>query len=241
MIPRHCDRVRGLLRAVDHGLRVQKPEPAQSYDKNYYVPVRPKRQSYYEDYASGGPVKEPRRVREPGSRYIDGLRFGYESQYPYGKYRSERRQSLPASSRPYIPVWDGLTKEKTKRPYYYDDKPFYYYRPSKKGPEQRIPRSESPAREAIRRKISDDYYASKYVSPSVYRTSRYDYPESRRSSRYSIPDGYYSTGRSSTDSYDSSRRGSADSHRSSRRSSPDLSPWSKDLWSAKRLYRDLMS
>ncbi|KAF7505222.1 hypothetical protein GJ744_001151 [Endocarpon pusillum] len=79
-IPPHCDKVRGLLQAVDHGLRVQKPGALKSQDKNYYVPSRPDRRSYHDD-RHGGPVKEPRRRHEEERRYHDDRRYRSDPNY----------------------------------------------------------------------------------------------------------------------------------------------------------------
>lgn len=215
-IPPRCDRVRGLLRAVDRGLRVEKPGPSKSYDKNYYVPARPKRQHQPDDYVAGGPVKAPRRAREAEDRYAESRRPEYDS--AQGRRRMpERRNSLPASYKTSGPAKRMDPVDNITRKPYYDDQPFYFYRPSRKGPEMRIPRSESPAREIYRRLVPDDYYNSKYISP---RSSRYDYPESRRSSRYGPSEGHYS-GRSSPDYYESSRRSPPEHYRSSRHHSPE--------------------
>lgn len=227
-IPPHCDKVRGLLQAVDHGLRVQKPGAVKSHDKNYYVPSRPERRSYHDDYR-GGPGKESRKYRDDDRLYHDDRRYRYDPRCQYGdRYqRSEKRHSMPTGYNPYGSLWEKDTVDRKHRQSYYDGNPVYYYKPSKSGPERRIPRSESPKREAIRRMIAEEYRPSKYGYPSSHRSMRYAYPDTYHSSRYASPDIYRS-----------SRHGSPDSYRSSRRESPESYRSKRSSWSPERLYRD---
>jgi hypothetical protein len=232
-IPPNCDKVRGLLRAVDHGLRVQKPGPVKSHDQNYYVPSRPNRRSYQED-RHAVPAKESRKYRDDDRRYYEDRRYRYDPKYQYGdqyhypEKRQERRQSLPTDYAPYGSLWETDAKERKHRQSYYDGNPVYYYKPSKNGTEKRIPRSESPKRESIRRIIPEDYRSSKYGFPSSHRSSKYEYPDTYRSSRYNSPD-----------SYRSSRHGSPDNYQSpTRRASPESYSSKRSSWSPERLYRD---
>lgn len=39
-IPAGCDSVRGLLKAIERGLRLRRHDPAPSYDRTYYIPPR---------------------------------------------------------------------------------------------------------------------------------------------------------------------------------------------------------
>lgn len=222
-IPPHCDKVRGLLRAVDHGLRVQMAQPPMSHDKNYYVPTRPDRRGHRDSY--GIRPERSRRHRDVLDRYPDDRRHKYEPRYSYeDKYhRSDKRQSMPSNYAAYgsLREKDADERRKYRQRDFYDANPVYYYKPSKHGPEKRIPRSESPKRESLRRVLSEDYPSPKYEYSSKYRPSRYDYPESYRSSRYGSPD-----------SYRSSRYGSPDSYQSSRQAK-------RSSWSPDRLYRGL--
>ena len=227
-IPPHCDKVRGLLRAVDHGLRVQKPGPVTSHDKNYYVPTRPERRSHHDD-GYGVPLKESKRHRDEERRYYEDRRYRSDPKYHYGdRYQyPDKRQSLPSNYNPHGSLWEKDTAARKHRQSYYDGNPVYWYKPSKHGSERRIPRSESPKRESIRRTIPDNYRSSRYGFPSSHRSSRYDYPDSYRSSRYTSPDSHRSSRHVSPDSYPSPRRASPEGY-SSKRSS----------WSPERLYRD---
>lgn len=238
-IPPHCDKVRGLLRAVDHGLRVQKQGPTTSHDRNYYVPTRPDKRSYYDPRADL--VRESRRHRDHGHRRYENQRSRYDSRYQYGdKYQyPEKRQSLPPNYAPYGSLWDRDAKDRKHRQSYYDGNPVYYYKPSKHGPEKRIPRSESPKREALRRAISEDYRSSRYGFPPSHRSSRYDHPSSYRSSRYDSPESYRSSRYDSPDSYRSSRHRSPDNYQPSRRASPESYSSRRSSWSPERLYRGL--
>jgi hypothetical protein len=226
-IPPHCGNVRGLLQAVDHGMRVQKPGSTPSHDRNYYVPSRPDRRSYRD--RSEIPLQESKRFRDEQRRYHDDRRHRYDPAYQYGdKHQySAKRQSLPSNYAPYGSLWEKDVKDRKHRQSYYDGNPVYYYKPSKRGPERRIPRSESPKRESIRRSMPTDYRSSSYEYPSRHRSSRYDYPESYRSSRYNSPD-----------TYRSSRHGSPDSYQSSRRASPESYVSKRSSWSPERLYRE---
>lgn len=229
-IPPHCDKVRGLLRAVDHGLRVQKPGgPVKSHDRSYYVSTRPDRRSYH-DGRHGIPAKEPRRHRDEERQYHEDRRYQYDPKYQYrdrSEYR-DKRHSMPSNRSSYGSLWGIDDMDRKHRQSYYDGNPVYYYKPSKNGSERRIPRSESPKRESIRRTLPEDYRQSTYGFPSSHRSSRHDYPKNYRSSRYTSPESYRSSRYASPDSYHSSRRTSPESY-SSKRSS----------WSPERLYRDL--
>lgn len=230
-IPPNCRRVRGLLEAVDHGLRVQKPAPGPSHDQNYYVPTRPEKRGHYED-RRGGPVKEPRIYRDRERQYYDDRQYRHDAKSDYGErhqYR-EKRRSLPSDYVPYGNVGEQDTSQRKRRQSYYDGNPVYYYKPSKHGSEMRIPRSESPKREAIRRMYPEDYRSSRHGRTPAGRPSRYDYDyaDRYRSSQYSSPDSYYS-----------SRHASPDSHRPSRRTSPESYSSKRRSWSPDHLYRTL--
>lgn len=231
-IPPHCDKVRQLLRAIDEGLRVRSPSPKiSSLDKDYYVPTRPKRQSYVEDRGRPVRIRDSKRPRDEDYRDYEDRRYRSDPKYRYGdrySYTSKRPAGLPTNHSPYGKLWESDDRDRKRRQSsYYAGNPFYYYKPSKGGAERRIPRSESPKRESFRVvPTADDYYASRYTSPSRRRYTRYEYPIDYRSSRYRSPDSYRSSGYSSGDSYSSSRRSSSDRI------------WPRRLsWSPERLYR----
>ncbi|ERF74561.1 hypothetical protein EPUS_00691 [Endocarpon pusillum Z07020] len=239
-IPPHCDKVRGLLQAVDHGLRVQKPGALKSQDKNYYVPTRPDRRSYHDD-RHGGAVKEPRRRHEEERRYHDDRRYRSDPNYQRAERHRypEKRQSMPSHYAPYGSVWETDPVERKYQQSYYDGNPVYYYKPSRGGKERRIPRSESPKCESTRRRLPEDYRSSRYGIPSSHRSSRYDYSDSSRPSRYNSPDVYRSSRYESPDSYRSSRHGSPKSYQSSWKTSPERYSSRRSSWSPERLYREL--
>ena len=238
-IPPNCDKVRGLLQAVDHGLRVENAGRTKSHDKNYYVPSRPEKRRYHDD-RYGGPVKESKRYREEERRYHEDRKYrDPRDQYKERPRYAEKRRSMPSNRTSYGDPWEKETLDRQHKQSYYDGNPVYYYKPSKNGSERRIPRSESPKRESIRRTVPESYRSSKYEYPSSHRSSRYSYPESSRSSRYASPDSYRSSGYSSPDGYRSSRHGSPETHQSSGRSSPERYRSKRSSWSPERLYRDL--
>ena len=229
-IPRHCDKVRGLLQAVDHGLRVMKPEAIESHDKSYYVPTRPDRRSYHDDERYGAPVKDPWSHRDEERLNHEDRRYRYDPRYQYReRYRyPERRHSVPSKYELYGSSWEKDTTERRHKQSYYDGNPVYYYKSSRHGSEKRIPRSESPKRESIRRPVPEDYCSPKYGFQSSHRPW-YDYPDSYRSSKYK-----------SKDSYRSSKYGSPDSYQSSRRGSPESYSTRSSSWSPEPLYRSLL-
>ena len=228
-IPPECDRVRGLLRAVDHGLRVRKSRPVVSHDKSYYVPLRPEKRSHYVD-RYGVPKASRRnddgdhRYYDDRHRYYEDRRHGSNSRHNWYLY-PEKRQSMPAKQASYGGLWEkGGWERKHGRPIKYDYDPRYYYKPSRYGPEMRIPRSESPKREPYRRTVPEDYRSAKYErSPrhdnqDIYRSSGYHSPNSRVSSRHTSPDSYRSYRRTSPEGYSSKR----------------------STWSPDRLYREFL-
>lgn len=249
-IPPKCSKVRELLEAVDHGLRVRRSRPVVSHDKNYYVRPRPDKRSYYVD-RYGVPVSESRGHVNEDHRNHGYRRYGYdvkqrhryEDRYQY----PEKRQSTPTTHAHYGSLWEKDAKERQHLHSYYDGNPVYYY--SKNGEEKRIPRSESPTRESLGRKLAEDYSSAKYGfsgsrRPSSYdhqdkyRSSRYHSSNSYPSSRYHSPDSYPSSRQHSPDSYPSSRHASSDSYRSSRQASPAEYSSKRSFWSPGRLYRD---
>jgi hypothetical protein len=242
-IPPNCDRVRGLLRAVDHGLRVQLPEPVSSNDRSYHVPSRSKRRSYYPHESS--PVQESRRRRGDESRFRDERRYRdaredkNDPRYTSAdKYRTrEKRYSSPVEYDAYGSRRRQDVGDKSYRQSYYDGNPVYYYKPSKRGSERRIPRSESPRCESVRRVVTEEPRSSKYGYPSGSRSSKYEFPRAYRNSGYSSPDDYRSSRHSSPDSYRSTRRAQPEGYRLSRRSSPDTYSSRRSSWSPERLYR----
>ncbi len=240
-IPPHCDKVRGLLQALDHGLRVQKPGAIKSKDKNYYVPTRPDRRSYHDD-RQGGPVKEHRRRHDLEHRYHEvGGRYRSHPIYQRAERHAypEKRHSRSSHYAPYGSLWETDPLERKYQSSYYDGNPVYYYRPARGGKEKRIPRSESPKCESTRRRLSEDYRSSRHGLPSSRRSSSYDYSDSSRPSRYNSPDVYRSSSYDSPDDYRSSRRGSPSSHQSSARTSPEEYSSRRRSWSPERLYRGL--
>lgn len=59
-IPAGCESVRGLLKAMERGLRLGRSSPATSYDRTYYIPprkIQPERNHQY--------VREPQYTRKP--------------------------------------------------------------------------------------------------------------------------------------------------------------------------------
>jgi hypothetical protein len=238
-IPPNCDKVCGLLQAVEHGLRVESGGRLKSHDKNYCVPSRPEKRRYHDDHYRG-PVKESRRHRDEEPRYREERKYRVPRDQHKEKHRySEKRRSMPTNRSSYGDLWEKEPLERHRTQSYYDGNPVYYYRPSKSGLERRIPPSESPKQESIRRTAPESYHSHKYGYPSSHRSSRYSYPKASRSSRYASPESYCSSGYSSLDGYRSSRYVSPDSHQSSGPSSPDRYWSRRSSWSLKRFCRDL--
>jgi hypothetical protein len=259
-IPPQCKTVRdllvairrGILQPVDNGLEEKKPRPVSSYDRYYHVPRRPERQSHHAA-AYGFPAQDPGRYPEDHRYYDkDGRYRARDDRYDYtDKYHhSEKRQSIPSSYVPHGSLGLQDTIDRAGRQVLYDGNYFYYYKPSKHEPERRIPRSESPTREALRRMRAEDRRSSRYGFPASHRSSRYGQPEDRYSPKYGSPDSNYSPKYGSPDSKYSPKFGSPDSRRSSRygfpeefypsrRYSPDSYSDRRTSWSPERLYRSL--
>jgi hypothetical protein len=78
-IPAGCEAVRGLLKAMERGLRLRRREPIVSYDENYYVPprrmptvdvdTRPNR-NYAVETVGSPPPADRRRPRREESRKV---------------------------------------------------------------------------------------------------------------------------------------------------------------------------
>ena len=83
-IPRNCDVVRSLLKAIERGLRLRRKVQPVSYDETYYIPARTTTTTHRvrTDPASGYP-RGPRYVRKPKLETAEP---------PPGYYSAQRRQ-----------------------------------------------------------------------------------------------------------------------------------------------------
>ncbi|MCJ1269826.1 hypothetical protein MMC22_009719 [Lobaria immixta] len=86
-IPAGCESVRGLLKAIERGLRLYKHAPATSYDSTYYVPprkIQPERNYQYPRETQS--IRKPRlETAEPPSSSIPTRQSRREKPYYSGR------------------------------------------------------------------------------------------------------------------------------------------------------------
>jgi hypothetical protein len=112
-IPAKCDAIRGLLRALDEGLKIKGPasRPVVTHDRTYHVPDRrplPDRRDGYEMMEVTPRRREERRRAEGGDRRpLPDRRDGYEVMEVTPRRREERRRVEGGDRRPLPDRRDG--------------------------------------------------------------------------------------------------------------------------------------
>lgn len=112
-IPSGCESVRGLLKAIDRGLRLRRRTPTVSYDKTYYVPARKVQPDRGYQYS-----REPRSTRKPYSETPEPSTSKYSKQQRREKSSYPGRGSLFEED-----MREREKRHKTMQPLYYTATP----------------------------------------------------------------------------------------------------------------------